>query len=127
MARKPPALARELLRNFPKRRARNARRRRKGTKGGARNGRGPDPSVVGGMSNTSKERQAKRTRSSRARNGGKRTGAPTDGVLTEALSSAHPQDSDGVGKLDQGSGDELQRNVEEALNHAGADPGATNS
>ena len=32
MARKPPALARELLRNFPKRRARNARRRRKGGK-----------------------------------------------------------------------------------------------
>jgi ribonuclease E len=32
MARKPPALARELLRNFPKRRARNARRRRKGVK-----------------------------------------------------------------------------------------------
>ncbi len=28
MARKPPALARELLRNFPKRRARNSRRRR---------------------------------------------------------------------------------------------------
>jgi ribonuclease E len=35
MARKPPALARELLRNFPKRRARNARRRRKGAKGTA--------------------------------------------------------------------------------------------
>ncbi len=35
MARKPPALARELLRNFPKRRARNARRRRKGAKGAA--------------------------------------------------------------------------------------------
>ena len=33
MARKPPALARELLRNFPKRRARNARRRRKGAEG----------------------------------------------------------------------------------------------
>ncbi len=30
MARKPPALARELLRNFPKRRARGARRRRNG-------------------------------------------------------------------------------------------------
>jgi ribonuclease E len=30
MARKPPALARELLRNFPKRRARNKRRRGKG-------------------------------------------------------------------------------------------------
>jgi ribonuclease E len=36
MARKPPALARELLRNFPKRRARNARRRRKGTGGAAK-------------------------------------------------------------------------------------------
>jgi hypothetical protein len=35
MARKPPALARELLRNFPKRRARNARRRRKGNKANA--------------------------------------------------------------------------------------------
>ncbi|HTZ65242.1 MAG TPA: DEAD/DEAH box helicase family protein [Solirubrobacteraceae bacterium] len=40
MARKPPALARELLRNFPKRRARNNRRRRKsastGPEGAAR-------------------------------------------------------------------------------------------
>ncbi|HEV2975843.1 MAG TPA: DEAD/DEAH box helicase family protein [Solirubrobacteraceae bacterium] len=36
MARKPPALARELLRNFPKRRARNSRRRRKGA--GSQNG-----------------------------------------------------------------------------------------
>ena len=40
MARKPPALARELLRNFPKRRARNTRRRRKGAKG-ASNGARP--------------------------------------------------------------------------------------
>jgi ribonuclease E len=39
MARKPPALARELLRNFPKRRARNSRRRRKGgSSGNARAG-----------------------------------------------------------------------------------------
>jgi hypothetical protein len=35
MARKPPALARELLRNFPKRRARGSRRRRKGGSGGS--------------------------------------------------------------------------------------------
>ncbi len=35
MARKPPALARELLRNFPKRRARNSRRRRKGSGAGS--------------------------------------------------------------------------------------------
>ncbi len=32
MARKPPALARELLRNFPKRRARNGKRKRKGAR-----------------------------------------------------------------------------------------------
>ncbi len=37
MARKPPALARELLRNFPKRRARGQRRRRKGQGQGQRN------------------------------------------------------------------------------------------
>jgi hypothetical protein len=45
MARKPPALARELLRNFPKRRARNARRRRKGGKG-ASNGAVPDAQLA---------------------------------------------------------------------------------
>src|SRR6185503_15728292 len=44
MARKPPALARELLRNFPKRRARNSRRRRKGAKAAA-NGAAPDQAV----------------------------------------------------------------------------------
>jgi ribonuclease E len=44
MARKPPALARELLRNFPKRRARNSRRRRKGGRGGNGNGNGASAS-----------------------------------------------------------------------------------
>ena len=43
MARKPPALARELLRNFPKRRARNSRRRRKG--GGGAGGAGAPGNV----------------------------------------------------------------------------------
>ena len=38
MARKPPALARELLRNFPKRRGRGTRRRRKGAKSAGRGG-----------------------------------------------------------------------------------------
>jgi ribonuclease E len=46
MARKPPALARELLRNFPKRRARNTRRRRKGAKV-ASNGSTPDAQLAG--------------------------------------------------------------------------------
>jgi len=45
MARKPPALARELLRNFPKRRARNTRRRRKGAKV-ASNGSAPDAQLA---------------------------------------------------------------------------------
>ncbi len=45
MARKPPALARELLRNFPKRRARNKRRRPKGA--GAAQG-GAPKSATGG-------------------------------------------------------------------------------
>ncbi|HEY2398614.1 MAG TPA: DEAD/DEAH box helicase family protein [Solirubrobacteraceae bacterium] len=45
MGRKPPALARELLRNFPKRRARNARRRRKGAKGAA-NGSPPKGAIT---------------------------------------------------------------------------------
>jgi hypothetical protein len=46
MARKPPALARELLRNFPKRRTRGTRRRRKGAKAPA-NGSGPANRAVG--------------------------------------------------------------------------------
>ena len=41
MARKPPALARELLRNFPKRRARNNKRKRRGPK--ATGGSAPQP------------------------------------------------------------------------------------
>src|SRR5580700_7409294 len=49
MARKPAALARELLRNFPKRRARNTRRRRKGAKGTS-NGSGPDAQVTAARS-----------------------------------------------------------------------------
>ena len=45
MARKPPALARELLRNFPKRRARNSRRRRKGGRGQGQGQNGSAPNV----------------------------------------------------------------------------------
>ncbi len=43
MARKPPALARELLRNFPKRRARNNKRKRKAPKAAAP----PEPVAAG--------------------------------------------------------------------------------
>jgi ribonuclease E len=60
MARKPPALARELLRNFPKRRGRGKRRRRRGpgesldsgetvARNGAQNALGtPDPAALDG-------------------------------------------------------------------------------
>ncbi len=47
MARKPPALARELLRNFPKRRARNNKRKRKGPKGAGASAARPRPGTAG--------------------------------------------------------------------------------
>ncbi len=47
MARKPPALARELLRNFPKRRARNTKRKRRGPKGAGGSAARPRPGTAG--------------------------------------------------------------------------------
>jgi ribonuclease E len=98
MARKPPALARELLRNFPKRRARNARRRRKGQKGGG-NG-------------------AAVTRRLAAEQGGGTSEAPSEAVLSEALASELPRAADSGGGLEQAAGDKLGREVREALDHA---------
>jgi ribonuclease E len=110
MARKPPALARELLRNFPKRRARGTRRRRKGPRAGE----------GGGAS-----RQARAARVARAKAPNTVNGAvaasevPSDAVLAEALSSAHlAQGGHGGGELDAGSEGKLQRNVEDALDRA---------
>jgi len=109
MARKPPALARELLRNFPKRRPRGARKRRKGQRAGE----------SGGAS-----RQARAARAAKAKAKAPNTvnGAvaasevPSDAVLAEALSSAHlAQPGHGGGELDAGSEGKLQRNVEDAL------------
>ena len=60
MARKPPALARELLRNFPKRRARNNRRRRnKGTAKATGAGTGVAAASAGGAG---MQRRRRRTR-----------------------------------------------------------------
>jgi ribonuclease E len=106
MARKPPALARELLRNFPKRRARNARRRRKGAKGGS-NGAGPEV-----------ESGAAKGVETRAGTDAKRGEAPSESVLTEALSSESSPAS-GASSLQAEADKTLQRSVEEALNHAG--------
>ena len=93
MARKPPALARELLRNFPKRRARNARRRRKGGSNGA----GPD-------AGPGKD--------------GKATEVRGDAVLSGALSSKPARSAEGASGLAPAADDKLQRNVQEALDHA---------
>ncbi len=91
MARKPPALARELLRNFPKRRARNARRRRKGAKGTA-NGSKPDAQLTG------------------AGNAGEQKAA------ARALVAAESSQRDGSASGAQ-LGDELRRDVRDALDH----------
>jgi ribonuclease E len=109
MARKPPALARELLRNFPKRRARNARRRRKGSKGAGANGAGNGRQPGSG-----------RSRGKRAKpQSHDQVQTPSDAVLTEALSSAPAKKNDGNGAgLPPGAGEQLQRNVEDALDHA---------
>jgi len=150
MARKPPALARELLRNFPKRRARNARRRRKGSKGAGANGAGA-ANGAGGSSGSNGARGAQGAANGGSRSGGgggggggagsrgnsggnaggqsrsgrgRRRGAkpsqtPSDAVLTEALSSA-PTSDDGNrgGGLAPAVGEKLQRNVQDALDHA---------
>ncbi|HEY2571650.1 MAG TPA: DEAD/DEAH box helicase family protein [Solirubrobacteraceae bacterium] len=72
MARKPPALARELLRNFPKRRARNSRRRRKGGQGGRGQGNG----AANGKAKAAAERRGLMPDSHGASNGAHAETAP---------------------------------------------------
>jgi hypothetical protein len=100
MARKPPALARELLRNFPKRRARNNRRRR--NKGG------------GAKSGADGAQAA-------ARNGAKRDRreVPSEAVLDEALiASEQPAEKHNGTGLEPAAEGQLDRDVAEALEHA---------
>jgi ribonuclease E len=117
MARKPPALARELLRNFPKRRARNARRRRKGSgsKGAAANG-------SAGVAQGAGRGQRSGNRASAAGKGrrgkGNQTRTPGDAVLNKALTNAPVRAKGNGGELAPASDEKLQRNVDEALDHA---------
>ena len=107
MARKPPALARELLRNFPKRRARNARRRRKGAKGGSNgngNGNGAEATAATGA----------RGGSGRGAEAGQATGGS---ALSEAFSNGPGGQARTIG-LPSGARETLQRSVEDALNNA---------
>jgi ribonuclease E len=115
MARKPPALARELLRNFPKRRARGSRRRRKGPRAGE----------AGANSQPAKTTRPRRSPARKSANGrGKDGEAPSDAVVAEALSSDAVKPSGGNGELEPSAGKKLQRNVEDALERSDS-PAAT--
>jgi superfamily II DNA or RNA helicase len=128
MARKPPALARELLRNFPKRRTRGTRRRRKADGEPAEAPRAPVELDGAGVevNGASAEAPARPRRRDHARSGARAREqaanspggeAPTDAVLSEALASRPPAVEDRAG-LEPGADEELQRNVQEALDHA---------
>jgi hypothetical protein len=95
MARKPSALARELLRNFPKGRRRRAGRRRRG-KGGGANGAEATPaegSVVRGQGSEDgsqeeqqdgEEQPKPKKRSSRRRGRGRKNADPGEGAEPDA-------------------------------------------
>ncbi|HEY7934939.1 MAG TPA: DEAD/DEAH box helicase family protein [Solirubrobacteraceae bacterium] len=146
LARKPPALARELLRNFPKRRGHSTRRRRRGAKSAdgtqngpapAQNGAGspeqlPSETVLASRGATTAAKTSRAAPNESGSGGSKRRPsrsrsrkssapkprqAPSDAVLAEALSSdAAPADDSP--QLAKSSDAQLQRNVEDALDHA---------
>ena len=128
MARKPPALARELLRNFPKRRTRGARRRRKEDAEPAE-ATGPPAEIDGAVAEANgaaaevapgvQQDGATPSRSKAPAEGadGEVAEAPSDAVLSEALASRPPAVEDGA-DLEPGADEQLQRSVQEALDHA---------
>ncbi|HWX88199.1 MAG TPA: hypothetical protein VNX67_08495, partial [Solirubrobacteraceae bacterium] len=132
MARKPPALARELLRNFPKRRTRGTRRRRKGPQPTEGHTQGASPPSRGAGAKRAGEQGAARSdngkvpRSGTPRGGGRASkgAAPSDAVLAEALANddatqaGTPRGHKVDGGLEPGSGEKLRKNVEEALDRA---------
>jgi hypothetical protein len=107
MARKPPALARELLRNFPKRRARGQRRRRKGQRAADR-GTVTDATV----GDTTLAAEAVAGSNGSLGGGGE---APSDAVLAEALSADAERPPPADTELAAGSERKLERSVENAL------------
>ena len=144
MARKPPALARELLRNFPKRRARNSRRKRskggvaKGVvvadvaapRAGSANGARQTAATAtdgnsqdrGGAANGASDRAAPKSSGRRRGGTGKRSAkaqTPSDAVLDEALTgdAAESASANGSGLAPAEEG-KLDRSVAEALEHA---------
>jgi ribonuclease E len=106
MARKPPALARELLRNFPKRRSRGQRKRRRGgpSDGGAAVAATEQAALAAG--------QAAVEGTAAEANGALE--APSEAVLTEALTST-PEQPVEKGGLAPSAEQQLDAHVEEAL------------
>jgi hypothetical protein len=105
MARKPSALSRELLRNFPKgKRGRGSRRRRKKAPDGA----APEAAIVEAVNGAA-------AALAEARGGG----GPAQAVVSEAL-AADSQDvsGDGAPSLDDEAREQLDDAVEEALDEA---------
>jgi hypothetical protein len=119
MARKPPALARELLRNFPKRRARNGRRKRKGARTGD-----PGDAPGGSIEAQNGKRASGEERNGRAPADEQREGmtGPSEAVLGEALGASSSMPADGTVPLGDGEDLKLERGVEDALEHAGVQP-----
>jgi ribonuclease E len=126
MARKPPALARELLRNFPKRRARGTRRRRKGEPVAAE----AEVDALTGVEEASEltaedAAAAEDTQGGDVAEAGESSEAaaadaelaPSEEVLREALES-EPLPADNGAGLQPAADEQLQRSVQEALDHA---------
>ena len=88
MARKPPALARELLRNFPKRRARNNKRKRKGPKSAGGSPARPNPRTAGVPIPVASEAESIAQAVSVAEGVGESVGAAPTTVVAEPAAAA---------------------------------------
>ena len=111
MARKPPALARELLRNFPKRRARNAPARGARARKGGANGSGPRGDAARGRARRA-QRPATRTSEARASELRARRGA-----RASRPARRRPSGSDG-----ERGAETLQRDVAELATSPALEP-----
>jgi hypothetical protein len=115
MARKPSALARELLRNFPKGKGKRRRNKRKGGQGGQGGGEAKGRNNNGGSKSRGRSRRGAATATVAAQEG------PGDAVLDEALAvDADTVDAPATGelKLEPTERVEIEENVVEAIDHA---------
>jgi hypothetical protein len=132
MARKPSALARELLRNFPKGKGKRGRRKRNKGGGGQNGGNGGQNGESGaaatkaksgtGGSGRSRRRGGAKAKAAQSQNG------PAEAVIDEALAvdtKAIDDPETGEMKLDESEREEIEENVVEAIDHALASLGSS--